>query len=185
MNEEGAECTTPTAVPADSLNQAVSALHATDEAAPDCVEIRLTRGAVRTVISIQGGERVRHRDHTPNGRRRVARAGTCKSVPFRRRSISVSRRSSAGKVSCSLRRCCRSRATSSPSRRISVASAAGQRLGTPRFRPAPTRAPPWAKRGLETLSTVITLFPCRRGSRSDYARSGSAISSIFSWAGGR
>jgi hypothetical protein len=91
-------------------------------------------------------------NHTPNGRRRVARAGICKSVPFRTRSISVSRRSSAGNV---LRRCCRKRATSSPSRRISPASAAGQRLGTPRFRPAPTRAPPWVKRGLETFSTVI------------------------------
>jgi len=97
-------------------------------------------------------------DYAPNGRRRVARVGTCKSLPVRRRSISVSRRSSAGKVSCSLRRCCRSRATSSPSRRISAASAAGQRLGTPRFRPAPTRAPPWVKRGLETFSTAITLF---------------------------
>jgi hypothetical protein len=31
-------------------------------------------------------------------------------------------------------------------------------LGTPRFRPAPTRAPPWVKRGLETFSTAITLF---------------------------
>jgi hypothetical protein len=31
-------------------------------------------------------------------------------------------------------------------------------LGTPRFLPAPTRAPPWVKRGLETFSTVIMLF---------------------------